>query len=279
MNESLRILTQRIPRLPTIPPVADKIIQLVGSNVTLVNSIVETIEQDPAISAKVLSFSNAAFYRKGGPVTNIRDAVMKIGFDNVKSIALGISLLTIFRSANHSDTGEYENIIRHSMAVGVIAKHIADELGWRNHEEVFTSGLLHDIGMLVIYAFFHDIHQQIIEKFRKGIPFIDAEREVCGVTHADIGAWLADKWKLPAPLCETIRYHHTPSLARCEPSVSSVVHLADLIAVRKAFSPTSISGYEYNIDNAAMKNLGITEEKIAEVESRVEEVITPVWNM
>ena len=123
------------------------------------------------------------------------------------------------------------------------------------------------------------MHEQIIEKFKKGTPFSEAEREVCGFTHADTGAWLADKWKLPDSFCNAIRYHHPPALAGCEPSLSSVVHLADIIAVRKAFSPTSISGYEYGIDNAAMKILGITEQKIAEVERMAEEVTAPVRNM
>src|SRR5512135_1521041 len=180
MDDSLRVLTQKIPKLPTIPSVADKIIQLVSSKAAVVGSIVDTIEKDPAISAKVISFANAAFYRMGQPVTTIQDAVMKIGFDNVKSIALGISLLTLFKGKQGGDKSEYHNIIRHSIAVGVIAKEIADLVEWRDHEDVFTSGLLHDIGLMVMHTFFPEICAKVIDRFRNGMPFPQAEKEGCG---------------------------------------------------------------------------------------------------
>ena len=279
MNESLRILTQKIPKLPTIPAVADKIIRLIGSNTAFINSIVDTIEQDPAISAKVIGFSNAAFYSRGEAVTNIRDAVMKIGVDNVKSITLGISLLTLFRVKQDGEAGDYENIIRHSMAVGVIAKDIKDVLKWSVQEDVFTSGLIHDIGLLVMNAFFPDIYEQIIAKVKKGMPFADAEMEVCGFTHADIGAWIADKWRLPDSLHEVIRYHHIPFHDGPKPSIAAVVHLADVIAVKNDFSPTSFRGYEGPLDNTVLKILGMTEHKLLKVESRVVDAVDSVMQM
>jgi len=279
MNDSLRVLTQKITNLPTIPPIAEKIIRLISSNSVIVNHIVETIEKDPAISAKVIGFSNAAFYRRGGAVTAVRDAVMKIGFDNVKSIALGISLLTIFKGKQNDEAGDYENIIWHSMAVGVIAKEISDMLKWPMQEELFTSGLLHDIGLLAMNAFFPDIYGQIIAKFKKGMPFADAERAVCGCTHGDIGAWISDKWKLPDTLYDVIRNHHIPLHDGSKHSLAAVVHLADVIAVKKDFGPTTMRGYEAPFDSTVLKILGMTEHKLLQVESRVDEVVDPVMQM
>jgi len=278
-NESLRILTQKIPKLPTIPAVADKIMRLISSNTVFVSSITETIEKDPAISAKVIGFSNSAFYSRGESVTNIQDAVMKIGVDSVKSIALGISLLTLFKVKQNSEAGDYENIIRHSMAVSVIAKDIINVLKWPMHDDVFTSGLLHDIGLLVMNAFFPDIYGQIIARGKRGMPFADAEMEVCGFTHGDIGAWIADKWRLPDSLNEVIRYHHTPFHDGLKPSIGAVVHLADVIAARNDFSPTSIRGYGGPLDSNVLSILGMTEHKLLRVESRVEEIVDSVMRM
>jgi putative nucleotidyltransferase with HDIG domain len=279
MNESLRILTQKIPKLPTLPPVADKIIHLINSNAAFIGSIVETIEKDPAISAKVIGFSNAAFYRMGDPVTTIRDAVMKIGFDNIKSVALGISLLTIFKSEHGGEPRDYGNIVSHSVATGLIAKEIIDILDWRDQGEVFTCGLLHDIGLLVMSACFPDIYAQIIKKFQKGIVFADVEKEVCGFSHGEIGAWLADKWNLPESIYEVVRYHHFPSKVVINPSMTAVVHVADIVAARKNYSPVSIKGYESAPDKASMKLLGITEQHIGELEARVEEIVGPMQNL
>lgn len=278
MNESLRILTQKIPKLPTIPPVADRIIQLVNNKAAFIDAIVNTIETDAAISAKVISFSNAAFYRLGGPVTTIQDAVMKVGFDNVKSIALGISLLTIFKPKN-GEAGEYPNICRHCMAVGLIAKDITDHLNWRNHDDVFTTGLLHDLGLMVMNVFFPDIFDRIVKRFSTGLTFVESEKEVCGFTHGDVGAWLADKWNLPDSIYEVIRHHHSPSLAGPKPEVEAIVHLADILAAQKGFSPISLKGYEGPRDAAALKILHMDEQKISEIEARIEEIVEPVKAM
>ena len=279
MNDSLRILTQKILKLPTVPPVADKIIQLVSSKASVVNSIVETIETDPAISAKVISFANAAFFRTGQPVTTIQDAVMKIGFDNVKSIALGIALLTLFKGKQDTDEGGYHNINRHSMVVGVFSKEIVDFMGWSNHEDIFTNGLLHDLGLMVMNAFFPEIYARIEHKFKTGMSFPDAENEVCGFTHGEMGAWLADKWNLPDNMCEVIQHHHNPSLSSSFSSATAIVHLADIIAIRRGFSPMSRVGFEGPLDITAMQMLGIDEERIVQFEAGIEEIIAMGGNM
>jgi putative nucleotidyltransferase with HDIG domain len=279
MNQSLRILTQKIPKLPTMPAVAGKIINLISSDTVFVNSIVDMIEKDPAISAKVIGFSNAAFYSRGRSVTTIRDAVMKIGFDNVKGIALGISLLTIFRGRPTDDAGDYERIIRHSIAVGVIAKDIADVLKWSQHEEVFTCGMLHDIGLLVMNAFFPDMYVQITAGSNRGIPLCDAEMGVCGFTHGEIGAWLADKWNLPDSVCEVIQYHHSPFHDGPGLSLAAVVYLADMMAIRKDICPKLLRGYEASFDNDVLNVLGMTQQVLTQVESRVDEVVNSVMQM
>ncbi len=280
MNESLRILTQKIPKLPTLPPVADKIINLVNSDAAFVGSIVEAIEKDPAMSAKIIGFSNAAFYRRGDPVTTIRDAVMKIGFDTIKSVALGISLLTIFKSEHGGGPRDYGNMVRHSLATGLISKEIVDMLDWQDQGEVFTCGLLHDIGLLVISACFPDIYDTIVSKFRKGSVFIDVEKEVCGCSHGEVGAWLTDKWNLPDAICEVVLYHHSPSEATVDPAMAAVVHLADIIAARNDYSPITVNGYEGSFEKGSMKLLGMTEQAIQGLEQRVHEIVGPmqkVW--
>lgn len=277
MIDSLRVLTQKIPKLPTIPPVADKIIRLVSSKAAVVDSIVDIIEKDPAISAKVISLANAAFYRMGQPVTNIQDAIMKIGFDNVKNITLGISLLTLFRGKRNGDESEYLNIIRHSMAVGVVSKEIVDFLDLRSHEDIFTSGLLHDIGLIVMNVFFPDIYAHIIDKLKTAKSLPVAESEVCGFTHGEIGVWLADKWNLPDNMCEVIRYHHRP--AETSSAGAAIVHLADIIVIKKGFSPISTREFEVPLDSSAMQILGINEERLAQFEAGIEEIIAPVSNM
>jgi len=276
MSESLRILTQKIPKLPTLPPVAEKIIHLVNSKAAFIGSIVETIEKDAAISAKIIGFSNAALYRRGDPVTTIRDAVMKIGFDNVKSVALGISLLTLFKSERGEEPRDYRNIISHSLVTGLIAKELVDMLKWRDHGEVFTCGLLHDVGMLVMSAYFPDIYSQVLLKFKEGKVFLEAEKEVFGFSHGDIGAWLADKWMLPEAIYDVIRFHHCPAKAALNPSMAAVIHVSDFVCAKNNYSPVSGKGYEDGFDRAALKMLGLNEQDLMKLSSKVGEIAGPM---
>ena len=273
MNESLRILTQRISKLPTLPHVANRIIELVGTKDACMDGLVETIEKDPAISAKVISFSNTAFFRVGGTITNIPDAVMKIGFDNVKGIALGISLLTVFRTDRSGCKAEYNQIFRHSLAVGVIANEIEGCLGFESREDVFTTGLLHDIGLLVMHSFFPEMSEGVSQMVKKRKKYLEAEIEVCGFMHGDVGAWLADQWHLPDSITEAIYCHHDLSRVRLHPRTVAVVHIADNIAIKNGCSPVNAGGFESAIDEAAMKAVGITGVKLAGIEKEMTSVI------
>jgi putative nucleotidyltransferase with HDIG domain len=279
MNESLRIFTQRITKIPTLPLIADKIIELVGNRDTYIDNVVETIEKDPAISAKVLSFSNTAFFRTGCPVTNIADAVMKIGFDNVKGIALGISLLTVFRADKPGRDAEYAHIFKHCLAVGLIAKEIEKHLECEYREDVFTSGLLHDIGLLVMHSFFPDISERVVQMVKKGKKYIEAENEIYGFMHGDVGAWLADQWNLPDSIHEAIYCHHIISRAQRNPSTAAVVHIADNMAIRNGCSPVLAGGFEYTVDEIALKAVGLTKIKMAVVEEKMENVIATMQDI
>lgn len=270
-ERTLRVVVQKIPKLPTLPSVAEKILGMVDDDCSNVESIVHTIEQDPAIVAKILSFANAAFYGAGQPVLSVREAVMKIGFKNIRSIALGISLMTIFADNKERYAAAYRRVFCHSFAVGVIANRIAEKLGNGVLHEAFIAGLLHDIGQLVINKYFNDEYIRIIGEFQKGSFLIDAERSVLGITHADIGLWLADKWNLPAVIQDAIYYHHNPSAAPTNRKAVAIVHLANVIAERRQLGPLEGSGSVANpLDYAALEILGLAEKDLEEIESSID---------
>jgi putative nucleotidyltransferase with HDIG domain len=275
-DESLRLFTQNIKKIPTIPAVADKIIEIVGSRAAYIGNVVETIEKDPAISSKVLSLANAAFFRKGTPVLTIRDAVMKIGFDNIRGIALGISLLTVFKGGNAERVEQYSQIFRHCLAVGFISREIERQLNDDGNDDVFTSGLLHDLGLLVAHSFLPDIFDQVQDRLKRGRRYVDAERDVYGFDHGDIGAWLADKWRLPDVIRDAVYYHHDVAGAEYFRKNVAIVHIADYIAVRKGYSPIRTGGYEYELEGVALDALGISRFKVSEMETFSDEALSAI---
>jgi len=268
-EKTLRVVVQKIPKLPTLPSVAEKLLGMVDDDHSSVDSVVQMIEQDPAIVAKVLSFANAAFYGAGQPILNLNDAVMKIGFKNIRSIALGISLMTIFADNKERYAEAYRKIFCHSFAVGIIANQIAELAGHEVLHEAFIAGLLHDIGQLVINKYFNDDYVRIMDEFQKGRFLVDAEGAVLGVTHADIGLWLADKWNLPVVIQDAICYHHHPRDAVRNKKAVAVVHLANIVAEHRALGPIG-AGASNSLDYSALDMLGITEQDLAQIEARID---------
>jgi putative nucleotidyltransferase with HDIG domain len=273
MNESLRLFTQGITRIPTTPPVASRILELLGSQAPCVNSVVKVIEKDPAISAKVIGLSNSAFFRRGNKVRSISDAVMNIGFDNVKGIALGVSLLTVFMSENEGSREEYENIFRHCLAVGFIAREIDKFISYDGDEDSFTCGLLHDLGLMIIQTYMTDLANRIAQKVGEGRKYGDSEMDILGFTHEEVGAWLADKWNLPENIHAAIYCHHNPAACGQHLHSAAVVHIADQIAVNKGLSPLSAGGFEYPFDNTVLKPVGISKQDIDRIETQVDEIL------
>jgi putative nucleotidyltransferase with HDIG domain len=144
----------------------------------------------------------------------IKQAMMRIGFNNVKNIALGISLMTILDDGKRGKAFDYQKIFNHSVAVGFNARLLSGNLKLKITEEALMMGMLHDLGYLALNRYFPEIFDEILYAFEKEKTLLDAERKVLNFTHADIGMWLSEEWKLPDIIIDTNLYHHTPSLAK-----------------------------------------------------------------
>jgi HD-like signal output (HDOD) protein len=157
---------------------------------------------------------------------------LKGKFQEIKNIVAALS----FADSIEATPAEYfdpQEFWLHSMLVGTAAKGISQHLGFEFGSEAFVAGLLHDLGILVIHKFFSAEFIQIIEKASsENITILEAEAEVLGLTHQDIGRFLAEKWDLPLILCESINYHHNPSEANENKYFVSIIHLVDYMTQR-----------------------------------------------
>ncbi len=238
MNESLRLFVQKITKLPTIPVVAHEILSLTDNDLVSVDKLEKIVSKDPAISAKIVGLSNAAFFGYQMPHASVAGAINKIGFTNAKNIALGISLMTIFDNKHLKLAHDYGRIYRHSIATGLVALRLAANLRIKPDDDLFLSGMLHDLGLLLLNSYFPDIYCKTAETARERKNLLEAETLLLGFTHAHIGAWIADTWNLSDTLHEVIMHHHTPSLARNYKGTVALVHVADYITLKRFFSLT-----------------------------------------
>jgi HD-like signal output (HDOD) protein len=222
--------------LPTIPTVAQDVLMLTENDTTSLSSLVSVVEKDPAISLRIISVANSAFFGFGLPAQSLMEAIARIGFDHVRYLALGVSLMTLFNDGKNNDALSYEIVFSHSIAVGLTAKLLLKRLNTKHDDDnkiepdvLLMNGILHDIGYLVLNRFFPDEFNQVITHAHEGTPVLAAEEMVFDFTHCDIGSWLAEEWKLPESIALTTMHHHAPSLFQNSASYAAIVHLADYL--------------------------------------------------
>ncbi|RJQ16098.1 MAG: HDOD domain-containing protein [Nitrospiraceae bacterium] len=268
MSESLKHRVQQIKNLPTVPVIAQQVLGLIKDDLISVSKLEKIVENDPAISAKILSVANSAYFKSKTPTRTLSNAILRIGFNNVRNIALGISLMTVFDDGKRGTEFDYHRIFNHSVSVGFTAGMLSQYIRQDTMGEILINGLLHDIGYLIMNRYFIEDYRKVIEMFEKEGSLLDAEKKVLEFTHAEIGGWLADKWNLPGTVSDTIAYHHVPSLAKKNLKYVAVIHIADYITTRDIFSPTKRDP-NYPFDPASLEVLGISENDLKEIEAKI----------
>lgn len=266
-NDLSMMFIQKITKLPTLPHVAQEIMHRLTDDMLNIEKLEEIIERDPAIAAKILSVANSPFFRSSVPVSSISTAVFRIGLNNVRNIAMGVALLTAFDDKQQGRPLDNKRVFRHSIAVGLLAKSLSRRFKLPNDSDVFSCGILHDLGFLVLNNYFADKYQPVITELGSGLPLLEAEAAVLKVSHAVVGTWLADNWNLPDAVYEAIQYHHAPTDKNSK--MVSLIHITDFMVSRNFFSVTERDPL-YKLEPKALAILGLTETDLLELESEVD---------
>lgn len=236
---------QTIIQLPALPEIAREVVEMVENPKTSAAKLGRVISADQGLTTKVLKIANSAFYGFPKKIATVDFAIIVLGFDALREIVISISLVSALQKKNEAsfDTQAYWD---HSIYSGVIARRLARDLGYRVTGEVFVGGLLHDMGISVLHQHFAKEYGQIAEAVaERGQTWLEAEEALLGVTHAQIGGWLAERWNFPPSLVEAIRTHHRPLEAEENPDLVSIIHCADVLANRLVDTPMT---YDAGID-------------------------------
>jgi putative nucleotidyltransferase with HDIG domain len=263
-----RIFIQRIQDLPTLPTTLLKIIEVVENPESSAHDLADIVSKDQSISSVILRLVNSAFYGHLRQISSISHAVVILGYQTVKTMALGVSIFQSPPTAGgHSfDRGKFWV---HSIGVATLTKRLSEKVkpvAGLDRDSVFLSGLLHDVGKVVFDNYFNEEYGAVVGEAMKRRQWIgDFEAEAMGMTHAEAGYYLAQKWQFPAPVIDSIRYHH--ALHKCPPNslpVASLVHIADA-ACRRIRLGSGGDDAPVDIDPLAMKTLGIDDDLLADL--------------
>ncbi len=228
----IRDKVQTIIQLPALPAIAEEVIEMLENPKTSASEIAKVISMDPALTAKVLKIANSAFYGFPKKISTVDFAIIVLGFETLREIVISISLVSALQDEDNA-TCTTQQFWDHAIYTGVIGRRLARDLGYRVSGEVFVGGLLHDMGISVLSQHFVPEYKRITEIVRNtDRHWLEVEKSVLGVTHAEIGGWLADRWNFPSTLIEAVSMHHEPLEARENPELVCIIHCADVIANR-----------------------------------------------
>ena len=265
-RQRLKRITQSIIGLPTLPTVITQLISLIDNPKTSARNVSQLISTDQALTAKILKLANSAFYGFPREIATVQHAVVVLGFETVKNLGLSVSVLERFSGADAATGGDEfdrQKFWEHSISCGVAARLLAGKLRYRMPGEAFAAGILHDIGRLILSQYFPVEFAEILLLMREESLYIGhAEEQVLGVTHAEVGSWLAERWNLPDQLEQSIAMHHAPGRIKGPAELPSLIHLADFLCRREKIGD---GGGEKlpNLDPAALRAFGIHEEPVA----------------
>lgn len=221
---------KKIDELPTLPHVIGKIIELANSPHSTAEDLNKIIRQDQVLVAKTLKLVNSAFYGYSRQITKVTEAVVILGFNVIKNLALSVTVCDFFKDKSNSRF-KLNDLWTHSVAVAVCSTVIARRMRLPDPEELFIMGLMHDLGIIVEHQYFQEEFNNVLEKvFKENLLLQDAERKVIGLEHAMIGKRLIEKWKLPNLMSQTVGFHHQPEYASGDARIPTcIVYLSDII--------------------------------------------------
>jgi len=210
--DKIRIFVEKMPSLSTT---VGKVLEICSRPDTAPNDLNKVISLDPVLTGQVLKLINSAYYSLVNKVTSLTRAIIMLGLNTVKNLALSTAIIRCVGQAKKSKSLPIKDFWAHSIGVGVMAKLLAVELGipLAEREEFFVAGLLHDLGKVP----FGDEYAEVLAQVTKvAKPLNQLEREMMEIDHEEIGEMIASKWKLNDTLTDAICHHHDPQKAAPE---------------------------------------------------------------
>lgn len=260
-STEVRSYIERLESLPTIPIMLKRIMEITRDLSSPPGELYSIISRDPVLAERVLAVANSSFFRHSHGVSDIEQAVMLLGYENIRQITVGIGVFMMLPSGLGM---RLQNFWRHSQEVAAIAAMVAERATMLSPSHAFLAGLIHDIGRLVFYTLAHGPYKNLLGTD----DLLEKEVSMFGCDHALAGSWLAEKALLPEEHILAIRHHHSPSRAGEYKDMVSVVSIAE--ALSRRFSPKiEDDGIWTEEHDSILLELSLKEAEMAEIEERL----------
>ena len=271
-------IIEELDNIESIPATVTKVYKfLKNSDEVDFKELVRLIEYDPSLTTNILKYANSAYYGFKYKITNLHQALIRVGTDKIFDLVMAASVGPILKKGVKGYDLPRGKLWEHSIGVAIGAERLSTELKIPAPGYLFTAGLLIDIGKIVLGSFV-DIDAQPIIKlaFEKHIPFDVAERRILGIDHAEVGALLLEKWGIPEEIVEVEKWHHQPDRFEGDKTVVDLVHAADALTMIAGIGGYGRDGLNYRPSANVSERLNLTravnEKVIVEIIHNIEKV-------
>lgn len=280
MKDQIELVLKDINKLPPMSNIVIRVMTLIQNPAVSIQELANEISKDPGITASILKLSNSAYYRASKPIRTVQEALMTLGIKTVKEIVV----LTASKKILQKDLTGYqvdsEQMWLHSLIVAELSSKITSLKKLPLPKDlVFTAGLLHDIGKVILHQFFPSVLLKIKAELKTASQdFIQVERKFFGMDHQEVGMKALQTWNFPEELMEVVAFHHNPESAQKFKLLTSIVHIANTVTIVSGIG-IDIGGINHEISGESLKLTGVTDKDlesyyllIPEIENSISEL-------
>jgi putative nucleotidyltransferase with HDIG domain len=260
-------IRKRMLRFPALPPLCQHILAHTNDPNVDFKKLATTIKHDPGMTTNVLKLANSAYFGMSRKVKSLQTAISILGMKRLFELVVtgSVARTLVIKLPGYNLVAD--ELLKHSVWVAVASEEMAKTLNLAPPDMLFTAGLLHDIGKIVLDELVQKKWSKMESVMDKDEPFDKAEKKTLGMSHADVGAELLDQWHFPPQLVATLRWHHQPEDAPEHKALVQMVHIADILAYSEGIG-TGVDGMKYKIDKMAIADLKLKSKILEQVASR-----------
>lgn len=276
-HQTVETLMSTVRELPTLPSIAARVTAVARDPDSTAHDMAAVISRDQALTANLLRVVNSAYFGFLRRIANASEAINLLGYNEVVHMTMAVSVVQQFDHASENGF-DRRAFWTHSIAVATGSQLLADHIRYPHADAAFTAGLLHDVGKLILDQFFSKPFGEIMKLVREeGLSSREAEQQVLGVTHAEVGEWIARSWILPEAAITSIRHHHDDreqrsGLFNSHDDIVDIVQFADIYCRNHGFGHSGDPAH-YEIPSGLQERLRLSSNDIAALHDRLAAVV------
>ncbi len=250
-------IEQHIDSFPEMPPLCQNLLGYLNDPDVDFKTIKDIIQFDPGLTANILKMANSVHFGAARQVNSLQTALARLGTKSVFELILSLNVSSRLQGGLPGYGLQANDLLRHSIWTAVASQELANILTMKHTGMIFTTGLLHDLGLLLLDPYIKTERTQFNRTLEtQDKSFDQAERDILGMDHAEAGAKILERWHLGPEIVAGVRWHHQPEEALEFQELIYLIHLADMLSLSEGIG-TGIYGLQFTVSSKTITTLGL----------------------